>query len=127
MAEQLVSVENPTLMPVHDFSFNGTRVTLMDNQRRDVPPEVARALLSQYPFLRLVDEIPAMMEQVAETKVEVEALKAEVAQMRIEREYKYETGPFKCEHCLKEYKREDFYQNHLTIHEPKGELNLNAI
>lgn len=78
----IVSVENPTRVAVHDFWFNGMNISILDNQRKDLPLPMAKAMVAQYPFLVILTDIEGLKEEIKTVAEEIEELKQEVKDMR---------------------------------------------
>lgn len=90
---QVVSVENTTRVPVYDFWFDGMNISIMDNQRKDLRLDIARAMVKQYPFLTIITEVADIKADLARTMDEVKTLQDEVKAMRKTEEFPIE-APF---------------------------------
>ena len=84
--ELIVTVENATRVPVCDFVWKGFQVTLMDNQRKDLPFTLARELVAQFPFLRMIgsegETIEAAREEARRIELERVEMAAKIARMK---------------------------------------------
>ena len=105
------SIFNPGPVNIYDFGVAGSAtVTLLDNQQVDVPDNIAKELLSAYPFLQVTNGWQENVAEAIPSSIEI----AKQFEQTIAPEEKQE---YICANCERHFDSHKGYRIHLKSHE----------